>query len=99
MKIVFAALLPLTLACTTLPAEGGPDEGEGHSNGPCAVVRLGDLVGRAATRELGAEALRRSGARTLRWIRPGDVVTMDYSEDRLNIRLDARNRVEGFSCG
>jgi hypothetical protein len=26
-------------------------------------------------------------------------VTMDYRADRLNVRLDANGRVEGFSCG
>ena len=34
----------------------------------------------------------------LRWIRPGDVVTMDYSPQRLNVRLDGRNNVEGFAA-
>ena len=60
---------------------------------------LGDLVGRQATTELGAEAMRRSGSARLRWIQPGDVITMDYSESRLNIYLDSRNRVDRFICG
>ncbi len=96
MKLIPAALLPLTIACAAVPAESEPQPGSGHR---CDAASLGNLVGRAATRELGAEALRRSGARTLRWMRPGDIVTMEYREDRLNIRLDARNRVEGFTCG
>ena len=80
----------LAAACATVPDE---------SLGSCKTDRLGDLVGRAATSELGTEAMRRSGATRLRWIQPGDVVTMDYSESRLNVHLDARNNVERFICG
>jgi hypothetical protein len=94
-------LLVMTMACAPVP----PAEGQGEppprveGAGECDAAGLGDLVGRPATTELGAEALRRSRARTLRWIRPGDMVTMDYRSDRLNIRLDAQHRVEAFSCG
>ena len=103
MKAVSALLLPLAMACTTVPADGGasrdePAEAVG-SGQPCRSGELGELVGREAAEALGAEALRRSGARSLRWIRPGDVVTMDYREDRLNIHLDARGRVERLACG
>jgi hypothetical protein len=97
--MMLAAFLPLTAACATVPAEGGPPEESGNGAAVCNSSALGDLIGRAASQELGAEALRRSGARRLRWIRPGDIVTMDYSPQRLNIRLDARNRVESFDCG
>ena len=74
-------------------------EVEGQTGPVCNVESLGDLVGRTATSQLGEEALRRSGSRRLRWIRPGDAVTMDYSEQRLNIHLDSGNRVERFACG
>ena len=93
----------MTMACTAVPSEGEPSSETprevGASGYRCRAESVRDLVGRAATQELGAEALRRSGARTLRWIRPGDVVTMDYREDRLNVRLDTRNNVETFTCG
>lgn len=65
----------------------------------CSADGLADLVGREATTALGAEALRRSGARTIRWIRPGDAVTMDFREDRLNLNLDASGRLERANCG
>jgi len=82
-------------ACTTIPPEGAPPP----PSGPCEADGLGDLVGRARTPDLGEEAQRRSGARRLRWIRPGDAVTMDYSPDRLNIHLDASDKAERFACG
>ena len=91
MKPILIATALMTMACTTVPAEQG--------SGPCDASALGNLVGREPTQALGAEALRRSGARTLRWIRPGDAVTMDFRPDRLNVHLDARHRVERFACG
>ena len=100
-RIPGAALLLLAVACT-MTAEGEPPAGgsaEPAAGQDCNVEGLHDLVGRPATAELGAEALRRSHARTMRWIRPGDVVTMDYSPQRLNINLDAQGRVERFTCG
>lgn len=65
----------------------------------CSITNLGGLVGQQATQRLGTEALRISNARTIRWIRPGDAVTMDYRLDRLNILLDGANAVASFNCG
>ncbi len=43
--------------------------------------------------------LRASGARTLRWVPQGGMVTMDFSPQRLTIQLDAQSRVERANCG
>jgi hypothetical protein len=96
MKWIAAAALA-TLSCAPVPPAADPEPG-GSAHG-CSVERLGDLVGSEASSELGAEAIRRSGARRLRWIRPGDAVTMDYVAARLNVRLDQSGRVEAFDCG
>ena len=101
MKALTLILPILTLAlattgcATTTPAypPAGPP------TGACDIQPLARLVGQPASSALGADALRWSGARGLRWIRPGDMVTMDYRSDRLNIHLDGRNRVERFDCG
>lgn len=98
MRILIAGAL-LMAGCTNVPPG---DEGVPTRSDPaytCNAEGLDDLVGRPASQELGGEALRRSGSKTLRWIRPGDMVTMDYREDRLNIHLDEANRVERFRCG
>jgi Peptidase inhibitor I78 family len=93
------ALLLMTMACTAVPPDEEAPREVGASGHVCSTEGLASLVGQPATSELGADALQRSGARTLRWIRPGDAVTMDYREDRLNIHLDDENRVERFQCG
>ena len=95
-RIATGGLLALTMGCaTTTPEAEIPD----HGAGACNAAPVQDLVGRAATQELGADAVRRSGARALRWIGPNDAVTMDYRTDRLNIDLDGRGRVKALRCG
>jgi uncharacterized protein involved in type VI secretion and phage assembly len=89
-----AALAALLAAgCATAPpAEAG-------GSGRCDSARAGKLVGRERSEALGAEALRLTGARALRWIAPGTMVTMDYREDRLNLRVDPAGKVIKVDCG
>jgi hypothetical protein len=92
----------MTMGCAPLPpAEPGEEQVPVHggTGRTCDAGRAQSLVDRQASSELGAEALRLSGAGTLRWIPPGAMVTMDYREDRLNIELDAQNRVTRVRCG
>jgi hypothetical protein len=94
MRAVALVLLMTACAATTPTPESPPPPA-----GECNSDAAGALVGREASADLGAEALRLSGARRLRWIRPGDVVTMDYSPQRLNVHLDAAGKVESLACG
>lgn len=84
--ILFPALACL-MACQTAPDSAGP-------SGDCGAAGLQDLVGAplAALPEEGPWA-------TLRIIRPGDAVTQDYSESRLNVSLDAADRILALTCG
>ncbi len=65
----------------------------------CTTERLSGYVGKLATSELGSAILRDANAASLRWIRPNDVVTMDYRSDRINVKLDNAIIITGFSCG
>ena len=55
-----------------------------------------DAAGMAAVT---ARILRESGAKTLRWIPHGSAITMDYSEQRVNVKLDPQSRIEAVTCG
>lgn len=95
-KIAVAGALILTSACVAAPTDATPEAGGG---GTCDIARAQPLVGQTATTALGGQALRLTGATGLRWIQPHSAVTMDYRVDRLNIKLDAENRITGFTCG
>lgn len=95
MKSLIAALALSLPACATTPAEGAPEPAAGACNAAAARA----LVGRPATDALVAEAQRLTGARRVRAIRPGMMVTMDYSPDRLNIHIGPDDRIERFACG
>ncbi len=67
--------------------------------GVCRGENLGQFAGQPASPELGAEVLRVSGARMLRWVAHGSVVTMEYSDQRVTVWLTADNRVDRAVCG
>ena len=96
-RIAIAAALALP-ACAAVPP---PAEIPVHGAGAyvCNGEGLGRFVGQPATQELGAEMLRASGSRILRWVGPGMMVTMDFSPERLTVWLTAANRVERANCG
>ena len=101
MKLLLGALI-MTSGCAPVPPSDDPNADvpvHGRSGRVCNAARAQQLVGRQATAELGAEAMRLTGAAMMRWLRPGDIVTMEYREDRLNVELDARGRVKALRCG
>ena len=105
MRLLAPVLLIGAAACTALPpasAEGGTSETvpvQGETATPCDAAPAQHLIGRQRSAELGAEAMRLSRAKALRWIPPGTMVTMDFREDRLNIDLDGAGKVTRIRCG
>ena len=90
-----AVLLAASLSgCMTVP----PGDGSG-SPLACNASTLGWTIGQPATQELLARAQQESRAKIVRVIRPGQMVTMEYSEGRLNLYVDAANQVERYACG
>jgi hypothetical protein len=43
--------------------------------------------------------LATSGARMLRWVAVGQMITMEFSPERLTVRLTRTNAVESATCG
>ena len=100
-RLLLGGLLMMTAGCAppAPPESEEPDPivvGGDHS---CDAAKVQNLVGREASADVGATAIAESGARTIRWIQPGQAVTMDYRPDRLNIELDAQNRIVALRCG
>ena len=91
MRAGFFALL-LLAACASADEPGSPAEPPSAGD-LCGAARFAHLVGTDAA------AIDRSTLppRT-RIIGPNDAVTMDFREDRLNIRTDANGRVTELGC-
>ena len=96
MRPFFLLLAGLPLAACTIaqsePVSPLPE-------GPCRNEPLGEFVGQPASQQLGAQMMAASGARTIRWVPEGGVITMDFSPARLTVQLDGSNRVETARCG
>ena len=88
------AFLALT-ACTIAESDPVPGLPEGN----CRSEALGKFIGKPAGQDLGARMLAASGAKIIRWVPKGGMVTMDFSPNRLTVQLDANNRVETANCG
>jgi hypothetical protein len=95
--IILTSLLPLA-ACTVATSDQTAD-GLPPVPTNCSNETLTQFVGQPAGQELGARMLRASGARTIRWVPKGGVITMDFNPTRLTVQLDGSNRVETASCG
>jgi hypothetical protein len=95
-----SALLTLfaLTACAAAPPPA-PMPVHGASAYVCRGESLAHFAGRPATQELGAEMLRVSGARDLRWVASGMMVTMEFSPERLTVWLKPDNRVDRATCG
>lgn len=92
MKKALLVAFALTSCAPVAPLPGVP-------TGECSANGLGNLVGRYATPSLVNHAKRRAGASVLRVLKPGQIVTMDYRNGRLNVNVDGQNRVKNFNCG
>jgi hypothetical protein len=90
----------LLSACAT-QAPPPPDQipVRGQAGSLCRPGDYAQFRNQVATAAVGAELQRASGAQVIRWVPPGTVVTMDYREDRMTVKLDAQNRILSASCG
>lgn len=95
---IVAALASLTACQTFKPAEKTADQ-LAKENYICDAKKLQTLVGEQANENTGELALKKSYAKTLRWIAPDTAVTKDYRRDRLNINYDESMKIQRVSCG
>ena len=96
-QLVILAILPLS-ACTIATSHGTADA-DPPAAAACRSESLSQFIGQAASEELGQRMLSASGARIIRWVPKGGVVTMEFSPERITVQLDGSNRVEAANCG
>ena len=93
-------LLPALLltACASKP-EPTADAPPPALADACNADAASGFLGKPAS-DANAEAVRvATGAKTLRSIKPGQAVTMDYRGDRANLMQDAAGNIERITCG
>ena len=95
---LFAAIpaIALTLGACATTAEEQPVR---ELPGECDASGVQDHLGHRASAESGANLLRLTGARVLRWVPPRTAVTMDFRADLLTVSYDDDMVIERISCG
>jgi len=99
--LAFAALAPIALAACTSSPSSDTTASAPVADAPkqCIADAAQWAVGKAADQALVDKAIADSHSSNARVIKPGQAVTMDYRQDRLNIEVDAANNVVAVRCG
>jgi len=101
MRIVLIGLATIALAgCTPTVSDRGQAVPEAGAIPPaaCNQIRAEAYIGKDAA-AIADQARAAAGAEAVRLIGPGQAVTQDYRNDRLNIETDATGRAVRVRCG
>jgi len=94
---LLAALVLVLAGCAARPAP--ETQAAPALPGGCDASKAQFAVGHAPGLAIQDQARERSGARMIRALRPGQLVTMEYSAERLTLELDASGTVVRVRCG
>ena len=97
-KIIPVALSVPLMACMAT-ADAPPPEPPAPASRVCNAEPAQYHIGHDATQQMGAAILKESGAQTLRWGAPNSAWTMDYRQDRVNVRFDESRKIIEITCG
>lgn len=70
-----------------------------HASARCNAAPAQEAVGQTVTPQRAETARQQAGARAVRVIGHGDIITKEYNSGRLNLQLDADGRVARVYCG
>jgi hypothetical protein len=89
----FLLALPLA-ACAPMPTPGPPP-----ATYLCVAEPASWAIGKAVTDDVVERIRVDTNSRTARVLRPGQVITMEFSAERVNVKANERNAIIGISCG
>jgi len=100
MSMLVAAIVPMQ-ACRAAspPTAETPMPSDPSAKGSCRLDAVQGYVGQEPSDQTVAEIFTKSQAKRLRLIHAGEMVTMDFSPDRLNIELDKSGKIARITCG
>lgn len=102
---LFASALILSLAACAANTPSTPEPMPTEPAQPAAESKQCDAskaqwaVGQAASPDVVDRVVKDSGSRASRVLKPGQPMTMDYREDRVNIHTDDKNVITEVKCG
>ncbi|MDD1141546.1 I78 family peptidase inhibitor [Pseudomonas sp. TNT2022 ID233] len=90
----------LLAGCTTTSSESQKDPvatEAGHAR--CEASAAEFALGKKASPELLEQARKKAGAQNARFLKPNDMITLEYRSDRLNLNTDQNLVVTRVNCG
>lgn len=81
------------------PPTDAPPPAQPPTAQACDADAANGAIGETATTEVIERARNAAGAAVARTLAPGQVVTMEFRGDRLNLMVDEANVVTGVRCG
>ncbi|MBB1625805.1 I78 family peptidase inhibitor [Achromobacter sp. UMC71] len=92
-----------TSSASASDSSSSPSYGATSSGRPtgktCDATGLQSQIGQKATPAVLEDLRGRSGAATGRILRPGQLVTMEYNDTRLNLIVDDKDVMTAIRCG
>jgi len=99
LSVLNLALASILLTACTAMSPPMTDPTPPQPLGCNAEAAKPDALGKPATADVVDRARRDAGAQMARVIKPGQMVTMEYREGRLNIDVDEANVITNLRCG
>jgi hypothetical protein len=97
---LMGSLLAVSMAaCSSTPAGDGAPATPADAMAGCNADAAQSAVGKQATADVVEQARKVAGAQVARTLKPGQMVTMEFREGRLNLQVDDNNVVTEVRCG
>lgn len=90
---------PAASDSTSGSSYGSSSAPSGSARKTCDAGALQSQIGQKATQSVMEDLRSRSGAATARILRPGQLVTMEYNDTRLNLIVDDKDVMTAIRCG
>ncbi len=65
----------------------------------CNAQPAQNLVGQAFSASVGADVRGRTGSDSVRVLKPGQVMTLEYNPARVNVIVDGQGKISAIRCG
>ncbi|ARP94436.1 I78 family peptidase inhibitor [Bordetella genomosp. 13] len=90
---------PSSQSAPSASASGSQMGAPSSSRQVCDSQRVQNMLGQTYSEAVAQSARNGSGSKSVRVLKPGQVMTMEYDEARLNIILNGSGAIEALRCG